>query len=136
MNLVEVKPEYKRAISTESAVKIYKSGLFQFTKLCQEKLHMKGKRASFFQDKDDPGNWYLEISVEGSLDIRIYESGEKSKGPVITCSSIAKRIKISTKNNPEDSIKALIGNAMKYKDTIVYPLLIQNGDYRGQVTSL
>ena len=72
----------------------------------------------------------MEISGKGSLKIRYYDDG--SKGPVVQCSSIAKMIKASTKNDPDKSIRALIGKPQEYEDIVVYPLLIKNGDWRGE----
>ena len=128
MNLKKIEPQKHSNQSTEPLIGIAKSGQFQFNKASLKALHMEGeKHISFFQDQDDKMNWYMEISGSGDLQIRYY--GEE-KGPVVQSSSLAKEIKISTKNDPNKTLKVRIGKPFEHGDTVLYPLLIENGDYR------
>ena len=127
MKLRKIEPISTRGRSSEAYVSISKSGTFSFSKPCLEKLHMKGeKHVTFLQDEEDPQNWYMEISGEGDVKLRYY--GEE-KGPAVSSSSIAKQIKKSTMNDPDKTLRAKIGNPIEYEETIIYPLLIDNGTH-------
>lgn len=127
MKLKKIEPQTTSRQQSEPLIGIGRTGMFQFNKFSLKALHMEGdKSISFFQDQEDKQNWYMEIAGTGDLKIRYYGD---SKGPCVQSSSIAKEIKLSTRNDPEKTLRVQIGKPINHGDTILYPLLIQNGSH-------
>lgn len=130
MKLKKIIPERTHRISDPS-VRIGKAGAFQFSLTAMKELEMKKfESLEFYQDEEDPLNWYFQLIKKGDITLRFCK--KDSKGPIFNCNDIATKIKKSTWNATGESVKAIIGKPLQEDGKTFYPLLIKKGDCRDQ----
>lgn len=133
MKLKAIKSENTR--TGEPKVSIGKSGSFQFNLHFLEFLKKELSTSAytvdqlyleFYQDEEDPQNWYIWPNLESKgLKLRVYGD---AKGPMVSSSSIAARIKESTGNETDKTLSAMVGKKYTEYAMDIYPLLIKKGN--------
>lgn len=128
MKLKKIENENLR--KKEATLNVSKNGTMQFSPTagieCDLGSDIDQKGVNFYQDEEDSQNWFIEVVTEGSVKMRYSDD----YGPRGSSASIAKKIRESTCNPPDKSVRCLIGKVVNENGLKVHPLLINKGSHR------
>ena len=108
---------------TGKFVSINKAGVFIFSKdFIEESGINETMRLDFFQDEDSRKDWYFQITPTGQSAFRIGTKGV-TKGLMINCSFIAKKLKESIGFDVEKTLTAPIGLGELVDGALTFPII-------------
>lgn len=108
---------------TGKFVSINKAGVFNFSKDFVEEAEInETMRLDFFQDEDSRKDWYFQITPTGQSGLRTGTKGV-TKGLMINCSFIAKKLKESIGFDVDKTLTAPIGLGELVDGVMTYPVI-------------
>lgn len=121
MNLKKIILEKTR--ETGKFVSINKAGVFNFSKdFIEEAGINETMRLDFFQDEESKKDWYFQITPTGQSGFRTGTKGV-TKGLMINCSFIAKKLKESIGFDVEKTLTAPVGLGDLVDGVMTYPII-------------
>jgi hypothetical protein len=101
------------------------AGVISFNKHTTKKFELEGKSIDLLQDEENLTDWYLHISENSSLQLRM-----NSDVAQVSSTSICNEIKKSNKHLLKKTLSCLIGETPVDHDGMkIYPLLITPGTH-------
>lgn len=109
---------------TGKYISINKAGVFSFSKDLSKAIELiEGKKIDFYQDEENPKDWYFSVVENGQNIIRTGAKSEKCQMMMLNCSDMAKKIKASLNFDNSKTLRVPVGVSFQEGEQIFHPII-------------